>query len=188
LASSAGGSWYRGGVVRGLAIAALLVGLTAAATLGLGAKRAPDPAAMACPPGQEPQPARAERLRALLAATGAGTALVSATPRGLALICFGAGAPPQLGPDGVVTLDASAPDPDLAARLGHLLHHLGDPPWVPGEPAPCALRVERALAAERRADAVEAALRSALGLPALGADVETLRHAYESRCAEEPTR
>lgn len=75
--------------------------------------------------------------------------------------------------DGPIHLAAERSDAELAARLGHLLLHVreGLPQLTPG--AGCDADLERALAAEVHAHALERRLRAALGAPPLPADALT---------------
>ena len=97
----------------------------------------------ACPPGLWADPARLDRLDALV-------------PGGRpAAVCFGPGVEAAITASGQVRLDASWPDPALAARLAHLGRHRPIPP------GPACL--EAALRQEGEAWDAELRLRQALG-------------------------
>ncbi len=120
-----------------------------------------------CGHGQQEDPARAVRIRALLAGVEAGRGLWARAP-GRLRICFIETGIASLSTDGVITLDRRAGDAECAARLGHLLLHAIDGAPLPAAIPPsrsCDLAVRHALEAEARAHALELTLRRQLGVP-----------------------
>ncbi|UQA62587.1 hypothetical protein [Polyangium aurulentum] len=81
-------------------------------------------------------------------------------------VCFGPAAVSALTSEGVIMLDASLGEGEAAARLGHLSMHVarGSPLVLPEDRGGCDAAVERALAAEADALALELRLRRALGV------------------------
>jgi hypothetical protein len=95
-------------------------------------------------------------------------------PPGLDLrcLCFGTG--PSTSIEGqTINLPADWDVREQTARAAHLALHRQQPPWPLESDATCAARVERALAAEIDAHALELETRSALG-------VATTRYPFEA--------
>lgn len=129
-----------------------------------------------CPAGFLDQLGRAEALRAALDGTEEGRALLDALGARQVGWCFGVIDVPVVQDDRVLLLDRRQDDPELAARAGHLLHHVvhGTPMPDTVEPdADCGAVVREALAREARAYALELRLRRALG-------VEGARYEFEA--------
>lgn len=117
-----------------------------------------------CPPGSRSDPARAERLEALLSETVEGQAVLDASGVRANTVCFADNARGVLGPNAFVVLPSRAQAKDNAARLGHLLLHLveGPPTIDQGAAEGCEARVDLALRAEARGHALELRLRREL--------------------------
>jgi hypothetical protein len=127
------------------------------------------PAPLPCPRGFSTDEARAEVLIAALDRVPEGREVRNVAPNLAATrVCFGPAAVSASTSDGVVLLDAALGDAEAAARLGHLLLHVkrGSPLVLPEDRAGCDAAVDRALAAEADALALELRLRRALGVAA----------------------
>ena len=124
-----------------------------------GTRPAPAPARFA------PDPARAAALvDALRAAPG--RAEPSSPARPPLLVCFGPARVSTVTTEQVVLFDADLHGAEATARLGHLVEHLAEGlPLGRVTDEGCAVQVDRALAAEARALALELRLRRALGAP-----------------------
>ena len=75
-----------------------------------------------CPAGYVADAERTARLVALLRRHPETEPLLGHQPRA---VCYAPGAEPGITPDGTVLLDATSDDPSSAARMAHLLVHLG---------------------------------------------------------------
>lgn len=81
-------------------------------------------------------------------------------------------------------LEAGAPDPELSARLAHLLVHRRD-----NLGNGCAQGLAAARDSERRAQQLEARLRARYGLPMLSpVETEIAERDYLARCPATPTK
>lgn len=126
---------------------------------------APDSVEVSCPTGQV-VPEREARLRALLAETEAAPLLAGAA--GAEVVwCFGATRPAVVMADRWLLLDAADDDAAVAARVGHLMHHVvhGSPLALVEGADDCDAAVDRALRREASAYALELRLRWALDAP-----------------------
>ncbi len=143
---------------------------------GDGAPRAFEGPAPPCPAGFFDQLGRAEALRAALGGTEEGRAILEALGPTEVRFCFGVVDVPVVQDERVLLLDRRQDDPELAARTGHLLHHVvrGAPMPDAIEPdADCGALVREALAREARAYALELRLRRALGVRGARYEFET---------------
>jgi hypothetical protein len=104
-----------------------------------------------CPAGYAADAERTARLVALLRAHPETEPLLGRSPRA---VCYAPGAEPGITTDGTVLLDAASDDRSSAARLAHLLVHLGQH----------LVSVPDGSAHELPARAVEDRARRALGL------------------------
>jgi hypothetical protein len=104
-----------------------------------------------CPAGYAADAERTARLVALLRRHPETQPLLGHSPRA---VCYAPGAEPGITPDGTVLLDATSDDPSSAARLAHLLVHLGQGLMAPPDGS----------AHELPARAVEERARRAMGL------------------------
>lgn len=117
----------------------------------------------ACPSGLHEDPARAQALRELLEGLPELSALLS-TPG--PQVCFGHSEAGVLGEDGVMRLSGEVELRAEAARAAHLLlHHLEGPPLAPADGRACEVRVAEAMEVEEAAYALEARVRTQLGVP-----------------------
>ncbi len=111
--------------------------------------------------GRREDPARTERLRALLASLPRGRSLLGRA-RGPLRVCYaGAGSESFTAGDDLVLVEGVT-DAENAARLGHLLLHRveGTPePETAAQTTACAALVREAIMAEARAHALELELR-----------------------------
>jgi hypothetical protein len=125
--------------------------------------RSQDPT-RACPARFAPDPPRAAALVEALRAAPEGAALLGRAPS--PFLCFGPARVSSVTTDQVVLFDADLRGAEAAARLGHLVEHLAEGlPLGRVTDEDCAVQVDRALAAEARALALELRLRRALGAP-----------------------
>lgn len=84
-------------------------------------------------------------------------------------LCFAAIGEPAITSDHMALLDERPGDPEIAARLGHLLLHAVEGPPLPDRVEPdqdCDELVRQALTAEARAHSLELELRRALQVTA----------------------
>ncbi len=130
------------------------------------------------PPGPSAffdQPGRADALRARLGTTEEGRALLEALGPTDVRWCFGAIERPVVQDDRVLLLDRDMDEAELAARAGHLLHHVvhGAPLGAIDRHTDCERAVRQALEREAQAYALELRLRRALGVP-------TARYEFEA--------
>ena len=107
-----------------------------------------------CPAGYAADAERTARLVGLLRRQPETERLLTHTPRA---VCYAPGAEPGITTDGIMLLDAASDDPSSAARMAHLLVHLGEGFVAPPDGS----------AHEPRARAVEQRARRALGLAPL---------------------
>jgi hypothetical protein len=130
----------------------------------------------ACPARFALDPARAAALVEALRAAPDGAALLARAPA--PTLCFGPAAVSSVTTEGILLFDAGLRGPEAAARLGHLVDHLAEGlPMARPTDEDCAIQVDRALAAEARALALELRLRRALGAPS--GDGRRLPYAFE---------
>ena len=108
-----------------------------------------------CPTGYVADAERTARLGALLRRHPETESLLGHEPRA---VCYAPGAEPGITPDGTIFLDATSDDPSSAARMAHLLVHLGQGLGAAPDGS----------AHELPARAVEERARHALGLGPLG--------------------
>jgi hypothetical protein len=160
-----------------LSSALLLSGL---ALLAIPSCRRADPP-LPCPLPFAPDGERARALESLLTSTPEGGAILARIPRRSSPpVCFGPAVVSAITTDGVVLLDAGLEGPEAAARLGHLLIHAAEGlPMAHPTREPCPIQVDRALAAEAHALAVEIRLRRALGVAGSAGPARRLPYAFE---------
>jgi hypothetical protein len=157
--------------------ALLFSGLT---FLAASSCRGADPP-LPCPPRFAADGPRARALEGLLASTPEGEAILAHLPRRSSPpVCFGPAVVSAITTEGVVLFDAGLEGPEAAARLGHLLIHVTEGvPMARPTPEPCPVQVERALAAEAHALAVEIRLRRALGMTGSSGRARRIPYAFE---------
>ncbi len=158
----------------GWKVALTLMGLVLLGVLGASFLRSGQRSAAAdhspappCPVGFLDRVGETDRVRAQLARSAEGAALLEALSREVRF-CFGEIDIPVVSEGRVLVLDARPGVPEQAARAGHLLHHV-----VEGMPYPdevtadtdCDALVETAIGREAAAYALEARLRRAFELP-----------------------
>jgi hypothetical protein len=169
------------------ALVALALALALAATGAYLWLRPSRGAAATCPAGHVIDPARSKALWARLAQVPEGAALIERSEREPAM-CFGPAQPSVVSGGGLLLLDARLADDEAAARVGHLVSHVlqGDQldPEAPAAVADCEAFGASALAAEKRAHALELRLLRALrALSGSTADAEPDARAMASAVA-----
>jgi hypothetical protein len=153
-----------------VAVALLAAGVVASFVQPRPASEAPAASAAPAPPcpfGFVDRPGRSAALVRRLQGTTRGAALLERLGETELRYCFGAPEGSSVTESRVLLLDADAPADALAARAGHLIHHVvHGPPFPDAVPADadCEAVVEAALEAEAAGYALELALRRELGL------------------------
>jgi len=138
------------------------------------ASAATAPGSPACPPGARHDEPRRQRLLALLLGAGEEARSLAVRGRDKVRFCFVERDHSAITTDGRLLLDPRQPDHELAARVGHLLHHaVQGSPYRDDGSRDCRARVDEALRREAQALALELRLRRALGVerPLLAAEI-----------------
>lgn len=169
-----------------LALAALLgCGDDGSATAAVAASPA-EP--IDCPEGLAPDAARAQRVYDHLRSVPEGTDTLAALDGIEPPICFGEADPSVVTSGGVLWLDGRMDEPEAAARVAHLLHHLAAMPDLdhPGSLEACEGLVAEAMRVEQRSVELEEHLRRELGVadPITEPRTEGLEEAYRRRCEQ----
>lgn len=168
-----------------------IAGLAAVVLAGLAVMTVMRPAAPSvgpappCPGGFVDRTAQAPGMLDRLRAIGLGDTVDGANPDSLRF-CYGAIDNPVVSDERVLLLSDAMAEPELLARVGHLLHHIaeGSPfPDAVAADADCDAVVATALAREARAYAAEVHARHQLG-------VRTSRYDFEpdARAADPEAR
>jgi len=132
-----------------------------------------------CPAGTAADARRTSGIIAIL--TQAGEPAPDPSPR----VCYGPASGNTVTSQGVMLLDPSSDDRDLAARMAHLLLHRrdGDPLDLHEVRVDCRAQMQRARTAEERARALEDRVRQRLGRPALDrGELDRVMEEYARRC------
>lgn len=124
-----------------------------------------EPSTPHCPPGSQPDEARAAAVRARLASVASGEALIAAAGDRVSCVCFAApGSTSAVDDTHAILLASDLEEGEAAARFGHLLVHLRDGLPDEGLHRPdCDAAVERALAREATAYVREIELQTEVG-------------------------